>query len=61
MFEHIVDQFAIQTCSMGRFGAEMGSDQNGAAIMGYNPIMNSQRVVMKIEHVEITYAGQAYR
>ena len=54
-------QFATQSCAQGRFGAEMGSDQFGAAIMGHNPELNSGKVVMRIEHTEITYAGQAFR
>ena len=55
------DQHAVQTCTQGRFGAEMGSDMFGAAIMGYNPEMDSQKVVMHIENVECQYVGQAYR
>ena len=55
------DQFATQTCRTGRFGAEMGSSEYGAAIMGYNPEMDSQKVVMKIENVELYYVGQAFR
>lgn len=39
----------------------MGNDMFGAAIMGYNPEINSQKVIMHIENVEVTYVGQAYR
>ena len=56
-----LDQHATQTCSQGRFGAEMGNDMFGAAIMGYNPDIDSQKCVMRIENVELNYVGQAYR
>ena len=55
------DQFAKHQCAQGRYGTEMGSDEFGAAIMGYNPDMDSQKVVMRIENIELTYVGQAYR
>ena len=54
-------QHATQTCATGRFGAEMGSDNFGACIMGHNPDMDSQKVIIHLEHVELSYVGQEFR
>ena len=45
----------------GRFGEEVGSDQFGASIMIHAKEANSFKAVAKIEYVELTYVGQAFR
>ena len=54
-------QHATMTCSQGRFGAEMGSDQFGGCIMAHHPEKDQQFNVIKLENVELEYVGQAYR
>ena len=54
-------QFATQTCFQGRFGEEIGSAQFGAAVMFHQLEKNSHEVVGRLEHVELTYMGQAFR
>ena len=39
----------------------MGSDQFGASIMIHAKEANSFKAVAKIEYVELTYVGQAFR
>ena len=52
-------QFAVQTCFNGRFGAETVGDQFGSQIMLHKGPNN--KVVGRIEYIEVTHAGQAFR
>ena len=52
-------QFAVQTCFFGRFGAEEIDDQFGSQIMLHRG--PNDKVVGRIEYVEVTRAGQAFR
>nr|XP_026692211.1 fibrocystin-L-like isoform X4 [Ciona intestinalis] len=54
-------EFATQTCFQGRFGEEEGSDEFGATIMLHPREQGSGVVKARIEFVEITEAGQAFR
>ncbi|CAK8682966.1 unnamed protein product [Clavelina lepadiformis] len=54
-------QFATQTCFQGRFGEEEGSDQFGGSIFIHSSLPNSDEIEAKIENIEVTYAGQAFR
>ncbi|CAK8682961.1 unnamed protein product [Clavelina lepadiformis] len=54
-------QFATQTCFQGGFGEEAGSDQFGGSIMIHSSEPNSDEVEARIENIEVTYAGQAFR
>ncbi|XP_076825074.1 fibrocystin-L-like [Clavelina lepadiformis] len=54
-------QFATQTCFQGRFGEEAGSDQFGGSIMIHSSEPNSGEVEARIENIEVTYVGQAFR
>uniref|UniRef100_A0A3B4ZZ57 PKHD1 like 1 n=1 Tax=Stegastes partitus TaxID=144197 RepID=A0A3B4ZZ57_9TELE len=54
-------EFATQTCFQGRFGEEIGSDEFGACIMFHAPRPNENLAIGRLEYVEITHAGQAYR
>jgi hypothetical protein len=55
---YFTDEFAVQTCFMGRYGEEIGSDQFGATIMGsqdMNNNNNTQRVVIRMSNVEVCF------
>ena len=54
-------QFDVQTCFQGRFGDETRSDQFGGQIMLHAAVMNENRVTGRIEYIEVTHAGQAFR
>ncbi|XP_062574409.1 fibrocystin-L-like [Saccostrea cucullata] len=54
-------EFATQTCFQGRFGEEMGSDQFGAQIMIHSPEQSGSMSHARLEYVEVTHAGQAFR
>ncbi|XP_054983665.1 fibrocystin-L [Sorex araneus] len=54
-------EFATQTCFQGKFGEEIGSDQFGGCIMLHAPMPGANMVIGRIEYVEITHAGQAFR
>jgi len=57
-------EFAVQTCFLGRYGQEMGSDQFGATIMASGSSMNPsapQTVTVRLSNIEVTNAGQAFR
>ena len=51
----------MQTCFQGRFGEQLGSDMFGAQLMLHAPRPNEGLVVARLEHVEFTYSGQAFR
>jgi len=51
-----LDQFAVQTCFMGKFGEEIGSDQFGATIMASGSELSSndtQVVILRISNIEV--------
>ncbi len=48
----MLDEFAVQTCYLGRYGEEIGSDQFGATIM-VSEGNNSQRVAVRMSNVEV--------
>ena len=52
-------QFDVQTCFFGRFGAETIDDQFGSQIMLHRG--PNDKIVGRIEYVEVTRAGQAFR
>ena len=60
-------EFAVQTCFLGRYGAETGTDQFGAHIMisaGVTNTKNSVRketVIARFSNVELFHVGQAFR
>lgn len=58
-------EFAVQTCFLGRYGPELGTDQFGATI-----IINSERklqtneaesVIVRLSNVELNHVGQSFR
>lgn len=58
------DQFAVQTCFMGRYGAEIGTDQFGAHIMmSQSPTASTkvETVIGRFSNVEFYHVGQAFR
>ncbi len=56
---------AVQTCFLGRYGPELGSDQFGAIIFINAPaklIPNEpETVIARISNLELYYVGQAFR
>ena len=49
-------EFATQTCFMGRYGEEIGSDQFGATIMASASNSSSngtQPVILRISNIEV--------
>ena len=60
-------QFQAQTCFLGRFGEEVGSDMFGVQIMIHAPHPNSGHhtnsglVTAHFSHIEVRHAGQAFR
>ncbi|KAM6974364.1 PKHD1 like 1, tandem duplicate 1, partial [Tautogolabrus adspersus] len=54
-------EFQTQTCFQGRQGAEVGSDQFGGTIMFHSPTPDRDLVKGRIEYVELTFMGQAFR
>ena len=61
IFFYVLGQFQRQSCFQGRWGEEIGSDEFGATIMVHNMEENLQSARLKIEHVEVNNAGQAFR
>ncbi|CAF4657274.1 unnamed protein product [Rotaria sp. Silwood1] len=58
------DEFAVQTCFLGRYGQEIGSDQFGAMIMsspGNVSTNGTQPIVVRLSNVELYNVGQAFR
>jgi hypothetical protein len=58
------NQFAAQTCFLGRYGPEIGTDQFGAHIMAsIDPIAprTDEVAIMRLSNVEFYHVGQAYR
>ena len=54
-------QFEVQTCFLGRFGAESLSDQFGSQVMIHASEQNEGHVTARFGYVEVTHAGQAFR
>ncbi|XP_075995316.1 PKHD1 like 1, tandem duplicate 1 [Genypterus blacodes] len=54
-------EFTTQTCFLGRFGDEAGTDEFGACIMLHAPKPNENLAIARLEYVEIFHAGQAFR
>ncbi len=56
-------EFATQTCFLGRYGPELGSDEFGAQILIASPMIahNKQAATARISNVELTHVGQAFR
>ncbi|XP_072025340.1 fibrocystin-L-like [Amphiura filiformis] len=54
-------QFSTQTCFEGRYGREISSDQFGVQIMLFAKEADSHLSTGRIEYVEVTHAGQAFR
>ncbi|CAF3962866.1 unnamed protein product [Rotaria sp. Silwood2] len=51
------DEFAVQTCYLGRYGEEIGSDQFGATIMVSQDMITAngtQQVILRLSNVELT-------
>ncbi|XP_071944841.1 fibrocystin-L-like [Antedon mediterranea] len=59
--DFFIDQFATQTCFQGRYGEEIGSEQFGSQIMLFGKYRDQELVKGRIEYVEVTNAGQAFR
>ena len=53
--------FETQTCFLGRFGEETASDQFGSQIMFFAKEQDAHLVQGRLEYVEVTHAGQAFR
>ncbi|XP_072177767.1 fibrocystin-L-like [Diadema setosum] len=53
--------FETQTCFLGRFGDETASDQFGSQIMFFAKEQDAHLVQGRLEYVEFTHAGQAFR
>ncbi|KAM9385916.1 fibrocystin-L-like isoform 2-T2 [Pholidichthys leucotaenia] len=54
-------EFTTQTCFQGRFGEEAGSDQFGGAIMIHSHTPSMNLAIGRLEYIEVTHAGQAFR
>uniref|UniRef100_A0A8C2XFR8 PKHD1 like 1, tandem duplicate 2 n=1 Tax=Cyclopterus lumpus TaxID=8103 RepID=A0A8C2XFR8_CYCLU len=54
-------EFSTQTCFQGRFGEETGSDQFGGCIMFHAPKPNENQAIGRLEYIEVSHAGQAFR
>ncbi|XP_056273684.1 fibrocystin-L-like [Pseudoliparis swirei] len=54
-------EFSTQTCFQGRFGEETGSDQFGGCIMFHAPTPDKNLAIGRLEFVEVTHAGQAFK
>ena len=56
------NEFATQTCFLGRYGPELGSDQFGAHIMIGAAIGSPKdTVIVRLSNVELFHVGQAFR
>lgn len=60
-------EFAIQTCFLGRYGPEIGTDGFGATIMGHADMsvprtgVNKESVIIRLSNVELFHVGQSFR
>ena len=54
--DEFVGEFAVQTCFLGRYGQEIGSDQFGATIMASASVGSSdgiQRAILRLSNIEV--------
>jgi hypothetical protein len=52
----LLGEFAVQTCFLGRYGQEIGSDQFGATIMASASVDSSdgiQHAILRISNIEV--------
>lgn len=56
-------EFATQTCFLGRYGPELGSDEFGGHILISSPMNthNLETAVARISNVEFFHVGQAFK
>lgn len=57
-------EFAVQTCFLGRYGPELGSDEFGGIIFifaGQNQPKNIETVVARFSNVELFHVGQSFK
>ena len=57
-------QFAVQSCFLGRYGPELGTDQFGGTIMlsgNMAKSMGVETVIGRFSNVELTHVGQDFR
>ncbi|KAK3107032.1 hypothetical protein FSP39_005622 [Pinctada imbricata] len=54
-------EFKTQTCFLGKFGEDTGSDEFGGHILIHAPRPDEQLAVAHIEFIEVRHAGQAFR
>ncbi len=57
-------EFATQTCFLGRYGPEMGSDEFGGIIFifaGANQPKNVETVIARFSNVELEHVGQSFK
>lgn len=55
-------EFAVQTCFLGRYGPELGSDEFGGTIMMSGSMMpGPESVIGRFSNVELYHVGQAFR
>ena len=57
-------EFATQTCFLGRYGDEIGSNEFGAHIMIHADMdapRNKEHVIARIKNVELFHVGQSFR
>ncbi|CAF1300760.1 unnamed protein product, partial [Adineta ricciae] len=57
-------EFATQTCFLGRYGEEIGSDQFGATIMAsasQDSLDGTQPAIVRLSNIEVFNGGQAFR
>lgn len=57
-------EFAVQTCYLGRYGDEIGSDEFGATIMMHADMSvprTKEWVIGRIQNVELYRVGQSFR
>ena len=51
-------EFAVQTCFLGRYGQEIGSDQFGATIMASASADSSdgiQRAILRLSNIQVQH------
>ena len=58
-FVHL-GEFAVQTCFLGRYGQEIGSDQFGATIMASSSVSTDmgggiQGAVLRLSNIEVNH------
>jgi hypothetical protein len=56
LFSFYSGEFAVQTCFLGRYGQEIGSDQFGATIMASASTDSSdgiQHAILRLSNIEV--------